>query len=89
MEAPPLGAVHVRVPERLGGRRAAYMVSAGRLDRLPAGAGFDVTTGEFRWQPGEGFAGDYHFVVIERDGGGSGQVQPLEVRILPKAGGSR
>jgi hypothetical protein len=89
VEAPPLGAVRVRVPEQLGGRRAAYMLSAGRLDRLPVGAGFDVTTGEFRWQPGEGFAGDYRFVVIERDGSGNGRVQPLEVRILSKAGGVR
>ena len=77
------------MPELFGGRRAAYMLSAGRLDRLPVGAGFDVTTGEFRWQPGEGFAGDYSFVVIERDEAGNGKVQPLEVHLRTKAGGAR
>jgi hypothetical protein len=94
--APPLrlelaarGSLRTRVPSGNGGRRAAYLVGADRLERLPVGAGFDPTTGELRWQPGEGFAGRYRLVVIERDDDGRSRVQPVEVETRPAGEGAR
>ena len=90
VEATPLGAVRVRVPERLGGRRAAYMVSAGRLDRLPVGAGFDVTT---RRVPLAARRGLRRRLSFRRDRAGrrteAARCSPSRCASSPKAGGSR
>ena len=81
--ATPQSPALIQVPARSGGQRSAYVVAGGRLDRLPAGAGFDAATGLFHWQPGEGFTGDYRFLVVERRADSYDQSWPLDVRVAP------
>jgi hypothetical protein len=43
-----------------------------------------MKTGEFYWNPGPGFIGDYELVFIEKTGTGVTKRKHIKVRISPK-----
>jgi hypothetical protein len=49
-------------------RYEGYVVAGSRLNVLPSGSFLDRESGEFFWQPGVGFAGDYQFVFVRISG---------------------
>jgi hypothetical protein len=64
-------------------RYEGYVVAGGRLNVLPSGSFLDRASGEFFWQPGVGFAGDYQFMFI-RISGQARESVPVKVRITER-----
>ena len=57
-----------------------YLVADGKLQALPAGSFLDKRAGEFYWQPGVGFVGNYQLVFVRTEGGQRVRI-PVDVTI--------
>jgi hypothetical protein len=84
LDVEELDRVEVRVPNPSQARGVAYLRALGELRPLPAGASFDAARGVFAWQPGPGFIGRYHFVIVTADGAGGQTRYELEVTLRPR-----
>ena len=67
------------VTEARGGYEG-YLVSGSTLNPLPSGAFLDRLSGEFFWQPGAGYVGQYELLFVRTDGA-SRQRIPVVVTI--------
>jgi hypothetical protein len=90
------GRRHVRASERdrveirLASGRArgeyeGYLLVDGQLRELPKGSSFDPDRGNFYWQPGLGFIGDYDFVFVRTGTDGTRERIPVRVTLQPAA----
>ena len=57
-----------------------YLVADGKLQALPAGSFLDKRIGDFYWQPGVGFVGNYQLVFVRTEGGQRVRI-PVDVTI--------
>jgi hypothetical protein len=79
-----------RVEIRLASGRArgeyeGYLLVDGQLRELPKGSSFDPDRGNFYWQPGLGFIGDYDFVFVRTGTDGTRERIPVRVTLQPAA----
>ncbi len=79
-----------RVEIRLAQGRArdeyeGYLLVGGHLRELPKGSSFDPDRGNFYWQPGLGFMGDYDFVFVRTGADGARERIPVRVTLQPAA----
>ena len=65
------------------GRLDAYLVTRGRLSRLPSGATLDRESGRFAWQPGPGYLGDYELALVRETAGDRRELTRVTVRVAP------
>jgi len=57
-----------------------YLVADGKLQALPAGSFLDKGIGDFYWQPGVGFVGNYQLVFVRTEAGQRVRI-PVDVTI--------
>jgi photosystem II stability/assembly factor-like uncharacterized protein len=65
-------------------RIEGYTIVGDQLRPLPIGSTLETKTGNFYWQPGPGFIGDYHFVFIKTVKDGKISKNNIIVRLDPK-----
>lgn len=68
-----------------GKRFCAGFLMVGEETRpLPPGSGLGMEEGIFRWHPGPGFRGDYHFRLVEIDRHGIRRKRDIIISIIPR-----
>jgi len=65
-------------------RIEGYTIVGDQLRSLPIGSTLETKPGNFYWQPGPGFIGDYHFVFIETGKDGKVSKKNIIVRVESK-----
>ena len=79
--------VEIRLAPGPGARVSTqgYLLVDGQLRELPKGSSFDPDRGNFYWQPGLGFMGDYDFVFVRTGADGARERIPVRVTLQPAA----
>jgi hypothetical protein len=72
-----------RVKLHLGNFLNGYLEVNGQLKPLPTGFFLDKENGNFYWQPGLAFSGEYRFQFMGRDNYGNISRKSVTITILP------
>ncbi|MDW7760061.1 MAG: hypothetical protein SCM96_05415 [Acidobacteriota bacterium] len=70
--------------EPRGDIHAGFLMVGDELRSLPAGSRLDPRTGDFTWQLGPGFLGEYALVFIRDDGRGGWERSVVEITVAPR-----